>query len=243
MENRMLKCDFHAHTSDDPCDIIAHSGKQLIDEYARQNFDVVAITLHGKVHSSRKLQAYSRKKGILLVPGAEGFIDGKDAAEGKHVLFLNATQKEVDSVRSIRDLRNFRKRLLRSKKPFLVIAPHPFYILGSCLGSLLGRNPDCFDAVEYSHFYPSFFNAFNRKAERFAEAHGKPVVGMGDVHTLLQVGWTYTLVDSRKNVPAVLAAIKSGKSVLKTRPLPFFVFLRLLFFLFIGLARVKSQHK
>src|SRR3989304_4284999 len=151
MENGMLKCDFHAHTSDDPYDIIPHSGKQLIDEYARQGFDVVAITMHGKVLSSRELQAYARKKGILLVPGAEGFIEGQDAVEGKHVLFLNASQREVDSVRTIEGLRKFRESRGKSGKPFIVIAPHPFYLLQSCLGKLKEvKRVGCYDNERFS---------------------------------------------------------------------------------------------
>jgi predicted metal-dependent phosphoesterase TrpH len=224
MENGMLKCDFHAHSNEDDYDTLMYTAEQLIDEYARQNFDVVAITLHGKVHFPHSLQEYAHKKGILLIPGAEGFV------EGKHVLFLNVSQHEVSKLKSIEDIILFRKQQQKSHFPVLVIAVHPFYPGKAALNEVLERNPDCFDAIEYSHYYLKKWNKYNEKAKAFAHKYNKPLLGMGDVHTLFQVGYTYTLLKAKKDPFSIIRAIKEGSGEVKSMAIPFWTFVRLTLF-------------
>ncbi|MBI5389120.1 PHP domain-containing protein [Candidatus Woesearchaeota archaeon] len=214
----MLKADLHLHTLDDPEDgfFIRHSARKLVDEAASQDFAVLAITLHNKVFSSASLSSYAKKKGILLIPGAELTL------EGKHVLVYNITEKERAGIKTLADLKQFKE------KKHLVIAPHPFYPGSSCLGKKVLRYKGLFDALEYCHFYPWFFNGFNKKAENIAKQLGVPMIGNGDVHWLFQFGHTYSQIDAPKNVEGVIAAIKKGKVQVKTRPLPFWLFVRVL---------------
>jgi len=66
--------------------------------------------------------------------------------------------------------------------------------------------------------YTSLLN-FNRPAKRWAAAHGKPLVGNGDVHRLCQLGTTYSLVDADASPDAICAAIAAGRVQVETRPL------------------------
>lgn len=60
---------------------------------------------------------------------------------------------------------------------------------------------------------------FNRRAEQWARARGKPIVGNGDVHRLRQLGTTYSLVDAEPDADAICAAILAGKVEVVARPL------------------------
>jgi len=196
----MLKADMHMHAKGDPEDVfITHTSEELIDYAASLSFDVLSISAHGKVIFSKQLESYAKKRGILLIPGAEAWI------EGRHVLIYNITDKELQNLKTFDDLRAFRKK----RKDILVIAPHPFYPLSSCLHEKLAQNIDVFDAIEISHFYFGFID-FNRKSFRVAKKYNKPLVALSDSHFLWMFGRNYTLVDSKKDVKSYMAAVKAG---------------------------------
>ena len=60
---------------------------------------------------------------------------------------------------------------------------------------------------------------FNRAAERFAVRHGKPIVGNCDVHRLVQLGSTYSLVDAERDPDAICEAIGEGRVRVESRPI------------------------
>jgi len=201
-----LKVDFHTHTSDDPQDYINFSNEQLLDRAADEGFDAVAITNHHIVTFSPALEKYAAERGILLLSGVEITLSGR------HVLIINP-DPEVDlAIRSIRDLAR-----IRSDRN-LIIAPHPFYPGLKCLRSRLEEYISSFDAVEFSFFYNHLVNR-NKRAVKVAEAHAKPIVGSSDCHNIWQVGFTYCLVEAEKNVPSIIAAVKSGKVEVATTSL------------------------
>jgi predicted metal-dependent phosphoesterase TrpH len=203
---KKLKVDFHTHTGDDPQDYINFSSEQLLDRAADEGFDAVAITNHHIVTFSQALEKYAAERGILLLTGVELTLSGR------HVLIINP-DPEVDlGIRSLRDLAR-----IRSDRN-LIIAPHPFYPGSKCLRSRLEEYISSFDAVEFSFFYNHLINRNNR-AVRVAEAHGKPIVGSSDCHNIWQVGYTYSLVEAEKNIPSIIAAVKSGKVEVATTPL------------------------
>ena len=74
------------------------------------------------------------------------------------------------------------------------------------------------DAVERNAMFTSTVD-FNRRAERWAAAHGKPIVGNGDVHRLRQVGTTYSLIDAEPNADAICEAVRAGRVQVQGRPL------------------------
>jgi predicted metal-dependent phosphoesterase TrpH len=204
---KKLKVDLHVHCAEDPVDRIAYSAEQVIDEAAKKGFDALAIANHRVVTYSRKLARYAERRGIVLIPAIEKRI------ECKHVLLVNVdwSTHAIDTFQELRKWKN---------EDSLIIAPHPYFPSGTCLGSAFDRNVDLFDAVEYSYFYSSMIN-FNKKAKEVAEKHKIPLVGSSDCHNVCDLGTTYTLVESEKDAGAIVNAIRDGKTEVVTRPLPF----------------------
>ncbi|RLE38891.1 hypothetical protein DRJ17_02560 [Candidatus Woesearchaeota archaeon] len=212
----MLKADLHIHTSKDPEDrrYIRLSPKEIITIAAKKKFDVISITHHSHVYFNEELKNFAKKQGILLIPGCEHRIDGKD------ILIYNITEKERRKIKTFKDLNKIRNKAL-------VIAPHPYYFGIHSLGRELCKNINLFDAIEYSHFYTRWFNP-NKKAIKIAIKHNKPLIGTSDTHYLFQFGTTYTLIDAKKNIKSVFKAIKENKIVVKSKPLSPHVFLILI---------------
>jgi hypothetical protein len=77
-----------------------------------------------------------------------------------------------------------------------------------------------FDAVEYSHLYTKKVN-FNLKASNFAKSKGMPLLGLSDAHSLKQLNYTYTLIDSRKDMSSIFEAIRQNRTTIVTRPARF----------------------
>ena len=214
----MLKADLHMHTKEDPYDgpsgQVELAAKEMIDLASRKGFDVIAITNHRTVTYSKELADYAKSKRVLLIPGAELSVGGKD------VLVYDITQEEADGIKKLSDLSS-----LGEDK--LVIAPHPFFIKKQCLGRKLEKYVHLFHAVEYSSFYFKMLN-LNRKAELLAEKHNLPLVGTSDSHRKFQMGYTYSVIDSEKDKDSVIRAIKDGRVRVITKPLPLHAFLRAL---------------
>jgi predicted metal-dependent phosphoesterase TrpH len=202
----MLKVELHTHTADDPVDAIPHSTRDLIDRAAALGYDAMAITLHDRQLDLSWHTPYAAERGIVLIPGIERTI------EGKHVLLLNFARGTED-VRTFADLARFKRR-----QSGLVIAPHPYFPAPPSLLGKLAAHADLFDAVEWNAMFTSSIN-FNRRAERWAIAHGKPMVGNGDVHRLRQLGTTYSLVDAEPDASAICAAVAAGKVQVVANPL------------------------
>lgn len=205
----MLKVELHTHTSDDPVDRLSYTTFDLIDRAEAHGFDALAITLHDRQLDLAPYQAYAAERGLTLIPGVERTI------EGRHVLLLNFSSGTED-VRTFDDLRRLRAR--RTASPGLVVAPHPFFPASTCLWRDLDRHADLFDAVERNAMFTRTVD-FNRRAETWAKAHGKPMVGNGDVHRLDQLGTTYSLVDAARDPDAICEAIARGRVEVVSRPL------------------------
>ena len=203
----MLKVELHTHTADDPVDRIPHTTLELIDRAAALGYDAIAITLHERQLDLQRFAPYAADRGLVLIPGVERTI------EGRHVLLLNFTSGAED-VQSFSDLARLKSSLSRG----LVIAPHPFFPGSVCLRSDLERHANLFDAVERNAMFTSGVD-FNRRAERWAARHAKPVVGNCDVHRLWQLGTTYSLVDAPRNADAICEAIAEGRVRVEGRPL------------------------
>lgn len=204
----MLKVELHAHTSADPHDYIPHSTTDLIDRASELKYNALAITLHDSRFDPDGVNEYARERGITLIPGIEKTI------QQKHVLLLNF-DRDSEKVETFEQLAHLR----RIQPSGLVIAAHPFYPARCCLGQMLERHADLFDAVELNAFYTSALNHFNRSAIRWALGAGKPIVANGDIHRLRQLGRTFTLVDAPPHADAICEAIRAGRVQVETRPL------------------------
>jgi len=201
-----LKCDLHLHTSEDPRHQLNYSAKELIQEASDKGYQVISITNHNTVTYDRELADYANQRGILLIPGVEATV------AGKHVLIYGVDQMDENWGK----LTFFDLKRLKAKGAFIV-APHPFYPNYNCLGNLLERFSRLFDAVEYSHLYTRKFN-FNRKAQSFSKDKGLPILGLSDAHSLKQLDYTYTLIDSEKDMRSIFEAIRNGGTNIITRP-------------------------
>jgi predicted metal-dependent phosphoesterase TrpH len=201
----VLKVELHAHTGDDPVDRIPYSTRDLIDRAAALGYDALAITLHDRQLDLHPYQAYAADRGLVLIPGIERTI------AGRHVLLLNFSRAS-EEVATFADLAR-----LKARESGLVVAPHPFFPGRTALRGQLDRHADLFDAVEWNAMFMTGVN-FNRRAERWAAAHGKPMVGNGDVHRLQQLGTTFSLVDAARNATAICDAIAAGRVEVSATP-------------------------
>ena len=146
----ILKADFHIHTKEDSEDKIKYSAKEIIDKASKLHYDVLSITLHNSQYYNDEIKKYAKKKDILLIPGIEKTI------EGKHILLINFKEKELEQIKTIKDIKKFKH------KNNLVVAPHPFYKFSSCLDYKLIENIKLFDAIEHCFFYSKIIN-LNKK--------------------------------------------------------------------------------
>ena len=200
----MLKTDLHIHTNVDPQDsFIKYSSRDLIDIASKNGYDVLSITNHNDVFSDKAVSAYAKRKGILLIPGAELTIDRR------HVLVYGITNADLKKIKTMDDL---------GKAPF-VIAPHPFYKARSCLGNRLVEHQRRFDAIEYAHFHMGHVLNFNKKAMRLANDLRIPMVGNSDAHYMMQFGKTYSLIDAEKKMDDIFEAIRKFKVKIVSNPL------------------------
>src|SRR5215471_237823 len=201
-----LKAELHAHSLEDPYDHLKYPATTLIDRLASEEFKVLALTLHGRQYCPRELKAYAADRGITLIPGVEAFI------EGRHTLLYNF-DFDPSSIRTFSDVRRYKR------DDCLVIAPHPFYPQLCCLRSQVQRHADIFDALEYCHFYSRGINFFNQIAERKARELGLPLVGTSDIHSLSQVGRTYSIVTAENSVEGVIESVKRGAVEVVSHPI------------------------
>jgi len=213
---KKLKIDFHTHTREDRKDFILYTARELIDAAAARGFDALAITNHDTFLFTAELERYAEGKGILLIPGIE------ITADGCHVVIINPRFSPDPRGYKLTDLRRLRH------EDSLVIAPHPFFHLFRSLKDKLFPLLDLIDAIEFNCYHNSLLN-LNKKGVRAAREHGKPLVGNSDSHKLKQFGMTYTLVESEKNIPAIVQAVKAGRCEVKTRPMSAWTMLGIIF--------------
>jgi predicted metal-dependent phosphoesterase TrpH len=230
-----LKADLHLHSNEDPidADMIEYSAKELIDYCSRKGLDIIAITLHEEMvaeEEMKKLQAFAKKRGMLLIPGVEKSI------EKAHILIYGATKEDLGNIHTFTDLRELKEN---KGEHILIGASHPFFPTTMCIGEKYYEYEDCFDFLEWNSFYTSAIN-YNKKTMM----EEKRVIGNSDAHELERIGKTYTNIHTehyksheefKKHVTEsneqsynnmVLDVIKMLKSKhtiteLKTKPLPY----------------------
>lgn len=206
LDVKKLKIDFHTHTREDRKDFIRYTARELIDAAVARGFDALAITNHDTFLFTPELERYAESKGLLLIPGIE------ITADGCHVVVINPRFTPDPQGYKLTDLRRLKH------EETLIIAPHPFFHFFRSLKTKIFPLMEDIDAVEFNCYHNSLLN-WNAKGVRAARANGKPLVGNSDSHKLKQFGMTYTLVESEKNVPAIVRAVKEGRCEVRTRPM------------------------
>src|SRR6266480_3184727 len=208
-----IKVDLHIHTLDDPKDAVDYSAHQLLERASLLGFRVLAITLHDAVFDRQEVFADAAAMGILLIPAAEVRLCGAD------VIILSVTGEEIAELKNFDDLRRLRARRGNS---IFTIAPHPFYVFGSSIGSRLLAEIDCFDAIEFCHFHKGLFNP-NQRAKRVAARFGKPLIATSDAHRLHAFGRHYTSIPMPGQLTAenVFTALRMARLKLTSPPCSF----------------------
>jgi predicted metal-dependent phosphoesterase TrpH len=203
----MLKVELHAHIKGDPSDRILHTAFQLIDRAAQLGYGALAITLHNRWTDPAPLASYAQARGVTMLAGIERNIGRK------HLLLINGP-RDAERLQTFDDVMAF-----KAQTGALVVAPHPFYPIGSAVGRILDERPNLADAIEINSMYVRGID-FHRKAVEWARRNGKPLVGNTDLHLLTQLGTTYSLVDCQERTPdAICNAIRSGRVQVITQPL------------------------
>ena len=190
----MLACDLHVHTN------YSKDGESSVEEILLQaeaeGLDAIAITDHDCVDGAK--EALLRPSTVLVIPGIE--VSTKQG----HLLVLGVTEvipAGLDVVTTV----NIARRM-----GALAILPHPYHVWrhGVARRKKIGMN--VVDAVEaFNSRY--IVGSANQKAARVARRLGKPCVGGSDAHNAKFVGFGRTYVESEKNVPAILEAIRAGR--------------------------------
>ena len=202
-----LKADFHIHTRDDPQGVQRHSAEELILKAEKLGYSVLAITNKKTVTYSEELASFAKEHGILLIPGMETMVSGKE------VLILNYQGKPPETFKELSEL--------RSEHPeMLCIAPHPYFVKKKCLKDNLYRYPQLFDAIEYSHFHLSFFNP-NKRGVKAAKDLGKPMVATSDAHHIEHFGEHFTWVSTCEDptIDDVVEAIRNAQVEIESAPI------------------------
>lgn len=199
--------DFHTHCQGDPVDDLEHTVQEHLDAAVAAGLDAIAITWHTKVFDQPEWIAYAAERGLLLIPGVEVNLNGQ-----YHTVVLNVEPGEISGQASVEELRALRQR--RGESLF-VLAPHPYYLMPSCLGRRLNQYPELFDAVEWCHLHshavPGMFNP-NERARRWAREQQKPMLQTSDAHVLRMVGRWSSQVEAEACTPeALFAGMRAGQ--------------------------------
>jgi predicted metal-dependent phosphoesterase TrpH len=205
-----LKIDLHIHAKEDKIDKISYTAKQLIDKASKLKYDVLSFTFHKKLFWQKEIIKYAKQKGILLIPGVEMSIEGKD------VLVYNIKQKEVEKIKTLNDLQKIKDK----NKNIFVIAPHPYYMTKVCLGEKLEKSIKLFDAIEHSWFFSNKINP-NKKAIKISRRYNKPIIATSDCHHISYFGSSYAVIESKKDINSIFKAIKKNKIINHVKPLSF----------------------
>ncbi len=194
-----LKAQLHLHIQGDPVDNIKYTATQIINYASQLNYDVLCVTCHDKLIFRKSDQKLAKSKGILLIPGIEKTI------QKKHVLIINA-HPESEFINSFADLKTYKKE----HKHSLIIAPHPFHKLSTCLEQDFFKYHDLFDGLELSHFNSRLLN-FNKKTQNLAKQMQKSLIATGDVHYLDGLNYGYCFIKpNNKSIESIIEAIKNG---------------------------------
>jgi hypothetical protein len=190
----MLACDLHVHSN------FSKDGESSIEEILKRaeeaGLDAIAITDHDSVDGVKRALACTTT--VLVIPGIE--VSTKQG----HLLVLGVTDlipAGLDVIVTVEIAR---------RMGALAILPHPYHMWRHGVARRKKAGMDIVDAVEvFNSRY--IVGSANTKAARIAKRLGKPCVGGSDAHNARFVGFGRTFVDSEKNVPAILDAIRAGK--------------------------------
>jgi len=195
----VLSAELHCHSA------LSHDGRdpveRLLEQAAAVGLDVLAVTDHDAIEASLEAVDLAPEYGLIGVPGLE-----VTSREG-HVLALGVREvipaglPFAETLDRIRELGG------------IAVIPHPFQKSRSGVGvAVTDEALADADAIEV---YNSrlLTGRGNRRARRFAEERGMPMVAGSDAHIAEMVGQAVTLVDAEEpTAEGVVAAVRAGRT-------------------------------
>jgi predicted metal-dependent phosphoesterase TrpH len=195
-----LKIDLHVHSQYSYDSLITPN--ELILYAKRAGLDGVAVTDHDRLDGAKRM---AEEIDFLIVPGMEiSTLNG-------HVLGLNVqepvprglnTDETVDRIHQAGGT---------------AVACHPIAFFKGSLGKHVNSR---FDAVEVINSAVFPFGYCTRRSEKIASKLKLPRVGGSDAHYGPEIGSSYTLVDSGRNVDDITKAIRRGFCQPSGKPIP-----------------------
>lgn len=203
----MLRFDLHVHTN------YSKDGQSSVEEILRaakeKGLDGVAITDHNTTGGAKyALEICDRvAPGLLVIPGEE------ISTSSGHLIVLGIVE-EIPRGTSVSEAIR-----LGHEMGGTVVVPHPYNRMRHGMSIPKGA-----DAVEaYNSRY--IFGIHNRLAGSRSRRLGLPTVAGSDAHTAKFVGTAITLVETdERSVPAVLKAIREGKTAVAVKKTPLYVY-------------------
>ncbi|MBN2190202.1 MAG: PHP domain-containing protein [Candidatus Aureabacteria bacterium] len=197
-----IKVDFHIHSSEDYVETVMEKEKlptpeEYIYKAKELGFDAISFTNHSTWFDEDKYSSVASRNGIILFPGIEMCINRK------HVLLYNFPKGSwIESFEQLKALKNGSN---------LVIAAHPYFWAGKCLGGELEKNIALFDGIEISHFFTEWFD-LNTKAAITAKKHNLPLLSFSDSHKIRMFGRNHAFLYVReKSVKGIIDAVKARR--------------------------------
>jgi predicted metal-dependent phosphoesterase TrpH len=192
----MLRCDLHVHTS------FSRDGESSVGDILGRaksvGLDAIAITDHDTCAGIGP--AEEAGSGLVIIPGVE--VSTKQG----HLIVLGLREPLPPGRHVMETI-----RLARSLGA-VTILPHPFHMWRH---GVARRVPESIGAVDAIEVFNSRYivGSANRKAARVARRVKVPVVGGSDAHHARFVGFGYTWIAARPDVPSILSAIREGRTI------------------------------
>jgi predicted metal-dependent phosphoesterase TrpH len=196
---RDMKGDFHIHTYRS---LDSNLTPEVIIKRAKKvGLNIVGVLDHGSVEGGKETEALAKRtaKDLVVFVGEE-----IKTREGEIIAFNIGK-----TIPQFMDLIETCKRV--KKLGGFIVLPHPFDSLRMGLGGSAYKILKYTDAVEGFNAR-CMFNRFNKRAVRFSEESGLPMVAGSDAHFEEEIGKGITLVNSEPSRESVMEAIKARKT-------------------------------
>lgn len=204
----VLTAELHTHSS------LSHDGRDpvdfLLEQAAAIGLDVLAVTDHDEVAASLEAAELAPEYGLVGLPGIE-----VSSAHG-HVIGLGVRERIppgssfAETATMIHDVGG------------IAVIPHPFQSSRQGVLTKLDSGPviEHADAIEV---YNSrlLTGRSNRKADRFATAHGLPKTAGSDAHISEMIGQAVTRIDADEpTAESIIEAIAEGRTEIEGKRTP-----------------------